>query len=397
MVCHCLQIPVHKLIVILVAIAVIYSTLIMSMTKQKGTQSLTRGDNGGTQHGHLVRKSMDPIRNEILPIHAVSIDDVSPCYLYSKKGEQPKDTKKQIKLGCKRRLPDAIIIGVKKCGTYTLQNFLDIHPQLEATAGAKFQTGGLSVEESSLAWRQLMPLTTPFQKTVADFPGFIDRVTLLGHIERNITEAKGLKIIVILRDPVKRAISDYVHVSNIVAHNDPSTSKHVRYRYEMITDNRGVQIEMKNITVFKRHYELLGNFENTIKTKEGSLNERHPLIKKGIYLKYIQDLFRVIDKRKVLILDGDKFKTDPVSVLRKVEKFMGLSRFFLGEHFRYEEDKGFYCPDIPERPDRYCMGARKGRKHPAISNRTLEELYSFYKPYNNRLAKFLNQTFAWIE
>ena len=243
-----------------------------------------------------------------------------------------------------------------------------------------------------------MPLTTPSQKTVVDFPGFIDNLTILGHIERNIIEAKGLKIIVILRDPVKRAISDYVHVSDVVAHNDPSTrNKHVRYRYEIITDNRGIQIEMKNITVFQRDYELLGNFENTIKTKEGSLNDRHPLIKKGIYLEYIQDLFRVVDKRKVLILDGDKFKTDPVSVLRNVEQFMGLSRFFLGEHFRYEEDKGFHCPDIPERPDKSCMGNSKGRNYPAISNRTLEEMYSFYKPYNNRLAKFLNQTFMWIE
>ena len=40
----------------------------------------------------------------------------------------------------KRRLPDALIIGVKKSGTITLAAFLAHHPQLVTTQEVKFFT-----------------------------------------------------------------------------------------------------------------------------------------------------------------------------------------------------------------------------------------------------------------
>ena len=43
-----------------------------------------------------------------------------------------------LKVKLTKRLPDAIIIGVKKCGTTTLGKFLNYHPSIVATGEVSF-------------------------------------------------------------------------------------------------------------------------------------------------------------------------------------------------------------------------------------------------------------------
>ena len=46
--------------------------------------------------------------------------------------------KKNLRVKMTKRLPDAIIIGVKKCGTTTLGQFLNYHPNIAATGEISF-------------------------------------------------------------------------------------------------------------------------------------------------------------------------------------------------------------------------------------------------------------------
>lgn len=48
------------------------------------------------------------------------------------------NVQKDLKVKLTKRLPDAIIIGVKKCGTTTLGQFLNYHPNIAATGEISF-------------------------------------------------------------------------------------------------------------------------------------------------------------------------------------------------------------------------------------------------------------------
>ena len=49
-----------------------------------------------------------------------------------------KNDQKNSKVKLTKRLPDAIIIGVKKCGTTTLGQFLNHHPSIAATGEVSY-------------------------------------------------------------------------------------------------------------------------------------------------------------------------------------------------------------------------------------------------------------------
>ena len=301
------------------------------------------------------------------------------CFRYSRRSKRLKPPKILHNLNCSHRFPKALIIGVKKCGTYTLKSFLDLHPQVVTVAGSKFNLRA-SLED----WLQTMPLSTPHQITVSDFPGYIDTPSILSHLKQAFIP--DLKFILMLKDPVKRAQSDYDHVKDTLQSNDPAKYM-ARYRYD--------DKSSRNFTVYK-NYDLLSTFDKTVTDTEGRLNTSHTLIKKGIYLTYVKNLFKVVQRETVLILDGGQFKKDPLAALKKIENFLGLLPFFQRDHFYYNQEKRFYCANIKVRPDQNCMGKTKGRHHEEINPNVLDQLNMFYREHNLQLQNFLKQNFSWI-
>lgn len=301
------------------------------------------------------------------------------CFRYDKESKHLKHPEMLQRLNCSHRLPKALVIGVKKCGTYTLQTFLDLHPQVVTVAGTKYDPRA-SVDD----WLETMPLSTPHQITISDFPGYIDVPEVLSHLKEVFIP--DLKFILMLKDPVKRAQSDYDHLQETLHSNDPA--RHLaRYRYDPKTS--------RNITVY-RFYDILPTFDETITDPEGALNASHTLIKKGVYVNYVKNLFNFVPKETVLILDGGRFKKDPLTTLKKVEEFLELPKFFQKDHFYYSEKKGLYCANVKTRPDQHCMGKTKGRVHKELNPNISDQLNTFYREHNLQLQKFLNQTFSWI-
>ena len=312
-----------------------------------------------------------------------SLEDVEKgsCFRYSRRSKRLKPLKILHNLNCSHRFPKALIIGVKKCGTYTLKSFLDLHPQVVTVAGSQSKFNSHAALED---WLQTMPLSTPHQITVSDFPEYIDTPETLSHLKQVFIP--DLKFILLLRDPTERAQSDYDHVQEILQSKAPAEyTAHYRYDHK----------SSRNFTVYK-NYDLLPTFDKTVTDTEGRLNTSHTLIKKGIYLTYVKNLFEVVQKETVLVVDGGQFKKDPLPALKKVEIFLGLSPFFQRDHFYYNQKKKYYCAHIKTRPDQNCMGKTKGRVHEEINPNILDQLNIFYREHNLQLQNFLNQTFSWI-
>ncbi len=312
----------------------------------------------------------------------LSSDPPPTCYKYghdNQKSLKPKQTLRQLR--CQRRLPKVLIIGVKKCGTVELTGLLDHHPQIEGISGVSFDPN-VPVEE----WIRKMPMSSPKQVIVGNAPGLLDRPSLVDYINEVIPD---LKLILILCDPIERAKSDFNHIVNVIARKS-ELQRLVRHRFDKKTQQK--------IALF-RGYELLDNFEDTITNNHGNLNTSHLLIQKGLYIRYIQDLFEQIDDiEQVLVVDGGMFQKNPLFALKEVEQFLGLSRFFTKQQFYFDQKAALLCMNATDRPNNYCLGSINGTvaQRGEINSQIFHQMADFFRPYDLQLSDYLNRTFSWM-
>ena len=254
-----------------------------------------------------------------------------------------------------RKIPDILIIGFEKCGTVTLKKFLGIHPKIFIT-------------QSRINNRFFNPDN---KKTFADFTKDMP-CTPTGKLRLEKIATPGLpklvyelnpdvKLIVIVKEPVERALSHFVHLKL----NDKLQDSSVRF--ENVVRN------------YLEHYLEKETFS--------------PLFRFSLYANRIQPWIEIFGRERIQILDGDYFVKDPVTELKKAEIFLGLNTSITREDFYYSEEKGFYC--IKSLGDRGCMGRRKGRPHPAMPNGTRKMLQRFFKPKNEKFFSLIGRRFQW--
>lgn len=110
-----------------------------------------------------------------------------------------------------QRLPQCIIIGARKCGTRALLEFLSIHSRVQIAKDEVHFFDEDNKYSLGLDWyRQQMPYSYPDQVTVEKTPAYF--VTDLA-AERIRVMNSSIKLIVIIRDPVTRLVSDYAQLN----------------------------------------------------------------------------------------------------------------------------------------------------------------------------------------
>ncbi|KAJ8047337.1 Heparan sulfate glucosamine 3-O-sulfotransferase 3A1 [Holothuria leucospilota] len=279
---------------------------------------------------------------------------------------------------CEKRFPSVYIIGVKKSGTTTLGRYLDLHESLVLANNVRFvANNGSTVEQFVQQYLADMPFAMDDQTTVVNYPGYYwtnrkPFFKALPHLPPNP------KIIAILRNPAKRALSDYLHME--------------------LTRIRNTKLH-RHVPPFAGD-DIKPTFENTVLLPNGSINASLAFVQQGLYAKHLSAFLEYIPKERILLLSGDEFAKNPLPSLKRVEQFLGLKSFYKDNYFVYNEEKGFFCAEIPTRPDWTCAGKFKGRSHPNVSEEVILKLAEFYKPHNRRLATQFNlsrHSFDWID
>lgn len=256
-----------------------------------------------------------------------------------------------------RRFPQCIIIGARKAGTRALLRFMNLHPAIVAAKREmhffeqerKFQLG--------YAWyRQQMPYSYPWQLTIEKTPAYFHHVVAekIHHFNSSI------RLILIVRDPVKRAISDYLQ------------------------------------TCLKVHAEVneCPTFEHLALRPDGSVNSSYPAVNRSLYYEYLLKWHRYFSPKQIHIVHGDLFTKDPISELYKIETFLNLRHSFKKSSFFYNATKGFFCYNITSNYSK-CLGKGKGRPHPHQPEEVLQKLRRFYYTPNIKLFEHTKIKFGW--
>ena len=257
-----------------------------------------------------------------------------------------------------RTLPNFIIIGSSKSGTWAIHNYLLQHPDVDYSArNIHFfeyaYSNKISWYKSHFPTKLYKSLVESIHKRKCLMSEHTS--TYLHHplIPQRVKDGiPDVKLIVSLRNPIDRAYSNY-HMF-------------VRIGTEKRTFEDAVFSELKRIEIIKEN----DNFQ--IKNPNFSNCVEFNYLRHGTYVDKLENWLKSFRREQFCIVENKDLSKNPQQVLDKIFEFLNVPHFKL----RQEE--------------RWNVG-----KYKKMKESTRKTLQDFFKPYNERLYKLLSQNFSW--
>ncbi len=242
-----------------------------------------------------------------------------------------------------RLLPSIVIVGAQKAGTSALFSMLVRHPRViapvekELTFFGNDNTYALGMAH----YRRMLPLR-PLRgsgwATLDATPNYLYRPAAAGRIRRHLP---GAQIVAVLRDPVKRARSDWNMFHQFQAHP----------RYAHLYDPRSFAEAMADELADPPPFGYLA---------------------RGHYAPQVERYFSLFGRDRVLIIGYPELKASPEAVLRRIAGAAGL-------------DPGLF-------PDRIREVKANVRAYAEPVDAALEErLRAYYAPHLRELDEVLGE------
>jgi hypothetical protein len=221
--------------------------------------------------------------------------------------------------------------------------------------------------------REQMPFSNDHQITIEKTPKyFVDK-----NVPRRVKRMNPhIKLIVVLRDPVERTISEYVQ------------SKQNRVKKRQLTHRR--------LTRSLRNFNDSSILRQLIYDQKGQLMLDKPMLRNSIYANHLKNWLKFFPLEQFMFVNGDRLVKAPSVELERLEAFLNLEHVIKEEHFFFNEQKGFPCIYKPLGSNNVkCLNDQKGRKHPQIDRTILEDLSELYRPFNKEFFELIGQDPWW--
>ncbi|AQZ71259.1 sulfotransferase family protein [[Actinomadura] parvosata] len=260
-----------------------------------------------------------------------------------------------------RVLPSFLITGAQRCGTTSLYRALAQHPLLLKPVLHKGVHYFDVAYGRGLAWYQ------------AHFPLWVG-TALLHHRygtraqayesspyylfhplagERIAADLPGVKLIVLVRDPVERAFSAHAHELA----RGYETESHFEYAVELEAQRLAGAEELLRASPYALHHS----------------HRHHAYLARGRYADQLDRLEPLIGRERILVLDSHRFFAEPETVYDRVLDFLGVPH--LG-YPAFERHNGRALP----------------RRVPQVLGRALRD---HFEAYDARLTRWLGGEPSW--
>jgi len=270
--------------------------------------------------------------------------------------------------------PSLYLVGAQKSGTTSLADYLDQHPNI-VLSNPKETHYLTSVKHPSESWYRscygntndsviLLDASTSYSmKPLSDKSLNIDegRKMLLGIPEKIKGMSSEAKIIYLVRDPIKRAFSHYVH--------------YLRANYE----HRGFMDAINNDPMY---------------------------LEAGYYAKQIDPYLKLFDRENVLVIFFEEFVNDPIKKVEECFDFIGLDKTqmlvkskaknegFVFNSFGSALNHGNLAKVISSLvPESLKPSLKKmlTKKPPIMTTEEMDYLAHYYRVKNRELEKMLDK------
>ncbi len=247
--------------------------------------------------------------------------------------------------------PDFIIIGAQKAGTTELQALINQHPMIvKKRKGARGETHFFDLQfEKGVKWyrSQFLPRTEMAKIIGEKSPYYMFHPLVPERVHSLFPKTK---IIMILRNPIDRAYSQYWH--NVT-----------RYKRENLSFEEAIAKEEARLSGEEK--KLL-----TDPSYKSPNHQHYSYLARGRYLPQVKLWLSFFPKDQVLILNSDDFRIKPDKVMTQVFNFIGLDK----------------CP---------LVYSNKKSEYPPMDPGVRKKLSDYFRPYNVALEKHLGRKFNW--
>jgi hypothetical protein len=247
-----------------------------------------------------------------------------------------------------RALPDAMIIGAMKSGTSSLHYYLTQHPQVIAPLRKEVHYFDLNFERGESWYR------TNFGREGQDGVNIDSSPYYLFHPlvpQRAHALVPGTKLIVLLRDPVRRAYSHYWH------ERDKGR--------EPLSFEDAIAAEPDRIG---REHERLVRGE----IERSAAHQYFSYLARGRYAEQLGRWLQFYPREQLLILRFEDLVQDPLALTNEALAYLGL-------------------PDLGSAK----LEPRNTRKYPPIDPATAARLRDYFVPFDAALAQLLGRPVRW--
>jgi len=262
-----------------------------------------------------------------------------------------------------RLVPDFMIIGAQKAGTTSLYNYLSAHPSIAPIYIKEPHFFDLYFNKGFLWYRSHFPTIAQkyyvnhFQKrafiTGEASPYYLPHPLAPTRVAMTLPK---VKLILVLRNPIDRAYSQYQHQVRQPGVEPLSFEEALDLEEERLAGEEQKMLENKNYISFNhRHYSYLT---------------------RGRYIDQILIWMKFFPKDQFLILRSEDLYSNPAAVLE------GTFAFLHVPHVALKEQREGY---------RQYNKASYDKMNPA----TRQHLIEYFKPHNARLYEFLGRDFGW--
>ncbi|KAI6240091.1 Sulfotransfer-1 domain-containing protein [Aphelenchoides fujianensis] len=238
-----------------------------------------------------------------------------------------------------QRFPDAIIIGVKKSGTRALLEFLKINPLVKAPA-PEVHFFDKNYDKGYEWYKSQMPFTTDEQITIEKSPAYFVSKFVPQRVHKMNPH---MKLIVVVRNPITRAISDYTQ--------------------SVTRRKRSVPFEPLNTFEEMSQCSTAENSTKNPKCVNG-INSSWGAVRIGVYHRYLRNWLRFFPISQFLFVDGERLIRNPAVEIRRAEHFLGIPSVVKDEDFVIDSVKKFPCVRRKGFKTPHCLGKSKGPSTP---------------------------------
>ena len=241
--------------------------------------------------------------------------------------------------------PDFIIAGGAKCGTSSIYNYLSHHPQILLSHKKELDFFWRDFDKGIDWYLSHFPSITDTSDFITGeaAPNYLRFPKVATRIKEYFPQ---VKIIILLRNPIDRAVSWHYHQVN----------------HGMTTGNfaDALVVEM----------EQLKQFSESDLTNIGFRNPDNLLC--SLYIYKIKAWIEILGREQFLILKSEEFYNNPGEVMERVYAFLGLPNHLQTKYLKV--NAGSYNPISPD------------------IRKTLAE---YFAPYNQQLEEYLGMKFDW--
>ena len=234
--------------------------------------------------------------------------------------------------------PNYICIGVQKAGTSSLINYLNLHPEIKM-ANKEKHFFDRELSEGKLSDKDIKEYEKSFKTTKKIVGEKTPSYCYLRYaIDRIYNYDKNMKLIIILREPISRAFSQY-----------------------------NMDVNLKNKTDEQIFNEIMS--EKNIKLNELRSNGTYYVIR-GFYDEILEYILSKFSRDNLYIGISEEINQNKLKYYNEIYEFLGATK-------------------LKKINNRLNKHVRKYKKK--IPKKVEKHLYNIYKPHNEKLYKILGR------